>query len=356
VLEENASRQPGLDAIRFAAILLVLGRHLPRPESVTGAAGWILDRWQQGGWVGVDLFFVLSGFLVAGLLFAELRTTGRIRVLRFYGRRGFKIYPAFYVFIAASALLFASAETTAANWISEILFVQNYSRGIWGHTWSLAVEEHFYLLLPPLLLATRISPSGSRRDGIKVVAIGVAAAVGCLAMRIFVTRQHSQFDNYVHLFPTHLRVDALMCGVVLAWFWHFRRATVCLLERWRIPLFAAGVALLLVPFVLPLENAVMHSVGLTTNYLGAALVVLAVLLWNSTSTAVRAFGWFGPYTYSIYLWHELAPSLVPANSGLALTLICYVGGALALGWATAKLVESPALRLRERVLPRTAKA
>lgn len=351
----GARRLPGLDVIRVAAILLVLGRHLPmRPATVTTTTEWFLERWFQGGWVGVDLFFVLSGFLVAGLLFAELKATGRIKVLRFYGRRGFKIYPAFYFFIAVSALVLSSPRygLRLPQWIHELLFIQNYTYGVWGHTWSLAVEEHFYLVLPLLLVALGIGGTGSRRDTTLVVAAGVIAAVGCLAARIATTTAHPKYDNYVHLFPTHLRADALMCGVVIAYFWHFHQASVQKLFPLRVALLWTGVPLLLIPLVVPLETDFMHTVGLTTNYLGGAAVLLAVLLSNSTSPTVRALGWFGPYTYSIYLWHEFMPAVVPTDRGYGVMVVTYVASALAAGWAMAKLVEWPALRLRERVLPR----
>ncbi len=91
-------RNPSLDVLRCIAILLVVGFHM---DSV----GYRL--WSRAGWIGVDLFFVLSGFLVSGLLFTDYKTHGRIDWKRFLLRRGLKIWPSFYVFLGVTAVLYA---------------------------------------------------------------------------------------------------------------------------------------------------------------------------------------------------------------------------------------------------------
>ena len=129
-------RNTGLDLLRCIAVWLVLIRHLPNPANA------ILKTIQVGGWIGVDIFFVLNGFLVAGLLFEEHKKTGNTRIGRFLIRRGLKIYPAFWAMILVTVLVEHSNVATIVN---ELLFIQNYRSGLWTHTWSLAVEEHFYL-------------------------------------------------------------------------------------------------------------------------------------------------------------------------------------------------------------------
>ena len=91
-----------------------------------------------GTWIGVDLFFVLSGFLISGLLFSDIKETGTVHLGRFYIRRGFKIYPAFYAFLVITALLSPAIRHTNHYW-PEFLFLQNYFPRVWGHTWSLAI-------------------------------------------------------------------------------------------------------------------------------------------------------------------------------------------------------------------------
>ncbi len=151
-------RNKRLDILRCVAVLLVLGHH-----------GFMEGLWREVGWTGVDLFFVLSGFLISGLLFNEYKKTGGINLRRFFIRRGFKIYPAFWAMLLGSVLIaFAyHKHFYGAYWLHEVLFIQNYLPGIWRHTWSLAVEEHFYIVLPLLLLAMcRLSKN--RKDSFPV--------------------------------------------------------------------------------------------------------------------------------------------------------------------------------------------
>ena len=135
-------------------MLLVLVRHL---AICPGETSILIRRAQEylhrGGWVGVDLFFVLSGFLISGLLFTEHKKDGVIGFKNFIIRRGFKIYPGFWVMILLTLLLYSIDGNESKKYLPfEILFIQNYFPGFWGHTWTLAVEEHFYIGLPLLLI------------------------------------------------------------------------------------------------------------------------------------------------------------------------------------------------------------
>ncbi len=153
-------RNIGLDLLRIVAVLLVIGRHLHLPkdssEFVKACAG--------GGWIGVDLFFVLSGFLVSSLLFREYQKFGAVNIKRFLIRRGFKIYPAFWLFLISSLIMYwcLGIQLNSVQVLGELTFLQNYLGGIWAHTWSLAVEEHFYiglaLLVTFLISADRTNP------------------------------------------------------------------------------------------------------------------------------------------------------------------------------------------------------
>lgn len=146
-----------LDVLRGVAILLVLGRHIDSCPIEQPYPLYVAMRlWQRCGWIGVDLFFVLSGFLVSGLLFREYKQHGNIRLSRFFVRRGLKIYPAFYLFLAVivGLGLYRGEGVPLSSILAAAFFVQNYAPnlfGTWSHTWSLAVEEHFYLLVGILL-------------------------------------------------------------------------------------------------------------------------------------------------------------------------------------------------------------
>lgn len=135
-------RQRELDLLRGLAIILVLFRHYN-----------IFTPLFNIGWMGVDLFFVLSGYLVSGLLFKEYLKYGSIKAMRFLIRRGFKIYPLFYLLMIITIILqiLIKKPLTSYQLFSELLFVQNYFGNFYYHTWSLAVEEHFYVLLTILI-------------------------------------------------------------------------------------------------------------------------------------------------------------------------------------------------------------
>ncbi len=352
-------RLPQLDILRGIAILLVLGRHKP-----------LIYLWYKLGWTGVDLFFVLSGFLIANLLFGEFRRSGTIDVWRFYLRRAFKIYPGFYLLIGLTPLLFAltGKEYTGRQILHELLFIQNYCGGLfYRHTWSLAIEEHFYLLLPLLLLALIRNRRGAADPFAALPAFFAVLAV-VLIMARQVTFQCLPFMLETHHFPTHLRIDALLFGVLLAYLCTFRR----LLDRlgpWQVAVMAAlGVLLVLPAAFLDLASATMNTVGLTGLYLGYGLLMLAVLkipvpVQGLSRCAYRVLAepvaTIGKYSYSIYLWHmgishwvrQWYQAYCPEGWERTSEWFVYLIVSLGTGILLAKVVEFPFLRLRDRLYP-----
>lgn len=341
-----------VDCLRAVAVLLVLGAHFqpPKPED-TGALVAVLTRtWMYGGWTGVDLFFVLSGFLVSGLLFREYQETGAVRPGRFLLRRGFKIYPAFYTMAIPILLL---AQAPARQVVSELFLVQNYLLpNFFGYTWTLAVEEHFYLLLAAVVwCAVRYRPYPFRL----LPAACAVVAVGCLAARIATVNDPS-YGIFDRLIPTHLRIDSLMFGVLLSYGWHFGQ----LRQRTRGAhwwLLALGVSLLAPAFVVPLSLTWWMPVyGFTLCYLGAGALLIGALNLNlPDSRLVRGFARIGTYSYSIYLWHGVANiatrPMLSFGIDWQVYAVAYVIGAGLLGILTAKLIEMPALAIRDRYFP-----
>ena len=362
-------RNLGLDLVRIFAVVLVIGRHLHLPAD----AGWGLAMWQRGGWVGVDLFFVLSGFLVASLLFREYQQRGRVDIRRFLVRRALKIYPAFWLFLAASLVLngWAGEEFTLGQVLSELLFFQNYQPGLWEHTWSLAVEEHFYLVLA-VWVAWRLSvcpqpPVESRpvqsRALESLPRLFAITALICGALRLVNLAWFPEYSHRVYLYGTHLRLDALMFGAWLAYGWHFTN----LRQRTqRIPsaaLLAVAAALLSPAFCCPLESTRWLAVaGVILFYMAGGCLVLAALRWNSSRhKLLNALGGLGAASYSIYLWHILVASAGDALlAGLTqgtgpsyhvLYVLNAVVGACGFGWLLHRTLEQPVLALRDRLFP-----
>jgi peptidoglycan/LPS O-acetylase OafA/YrhL len=338
-------RNFNLDVLRGVAILLVLLHHLGVPF------------FRTGGWIGVDLFFVLSGFLIAGLLFREWETSGRISVGRFYVRRGFKIYPGFYALLAvtlainfgAPSLMRAQYPVTAHSTLAELFFVQNYFHGIWGQTWSLAVEEHFYLLLPLLLLWMQKDGDENPFRSLPRIFLFVAGVE--LFLRIATTWRVPTFQSPEHsLFSTHLRLDGLMFGVLLRYYYNFEPEKFRKCARDRAGLFIAALAVAMA-FVLPWGGPVMRTAGYTLLFFGFGCLMCRVVdakVRPELKVGLWPLAKLGYYSYSIYLWHEWA-RLVPRSipGGWAIAFIA----AIVPGIVMAHLIEIPVLALREKLFP-----
>lgn len=360
-------RVQGLDVLRGVAVLLVMARHagvFPQDKSeplwaVTGLATRV-------GWVGVDLFFVLSGFLVSGLVFREHARTGTFLPLRFLSRRGLKIYPAFYAFLGWMLLsrMTSGSPVPIEAALSEALFVQNYWPPMFNHTWSLAVEEHFYLAIAIALGVM------SRRRGLEtratfqaIVPLFLAVAVVCLVARCYVALR-VPYSLLTHHFPTHLRADSLMFGVFLSYLNATHgEALGAFVRANRLRLLTAAAVLLAPVAALSPQHPLMHSLGFTAVYAGCGAVVLVAVHGAAPDRGpVRRFlAFVGFHSYSIYLWHLVAKREVEHLLGEAETapafvafLIAYTIAAVTMGVVVAWIVEIPTLRLRDRLIPSRA--
>jgi peptidoglycan/LPS O-acetylase OafA/YrhL len=334
------------------------------PESWPAGGRLLLHTWRLGVWVGVDLFFVISGFLVSGLLFTEYRSRGRLGVGRFFLRRGWKIYPPFFVLIAAAVLmrLREGLPVPMLSLASELFFIQSYLPGLWNHTWSLAVEEHFYLLLPftlaLMLRWNRDSPAPLR----PILSLAAGVAVLALAGRIVNWYVRPSYGNLTHLYASHLRLDSLFFGVAIAYVYHFHASGFGRVFTPRRRLLILGGALLLAPaFAFRLETTpFIYTIGLTIFAAGSGMMLVGILLSQiPDSRLVGALAMIGGYSYSIYLWHmfvlawgiPLIEGTLGAELGAGTQLAIYFVGSFGLGMAMAKVVEVPALRARDRWFP-----
>ncbi len=371
-----------LDILRAVAILMVLGRHTVAPIAGLGWAEPVVGFWTRIGWAGVDLFFVLSGFLVSGLLFSEFRKTGAVNLRRFVIRRGFKIWPPYLVYIAFVACWLAWKNRhgdATGPWEQlwpNLLHVQNYFHTPRIHTWSLAVEEHFYLGVAFLFywLLGRRKPDALLRS--LPVAIILAVVTLCAVRTwVFATRP----TDAVNIYATHLRCDGLLLGTLLAYLSHFRPESLAILRRFPRSSILVGLALALPTLVLaPEANVWTAGIGLAALYVGFALLLCGFIQLPHSSPfmertfASRPAAWLGAmgfFSYSIYLWHvdfgqtplhkvalyAAARGVDPGVTYVATTSV-YVAVAIATGCLMARLLEKPSLALRDRLFPSEVKA
>jgi peptidoglycan/LPS O-acetylase OafA/YrhL len=372
------SRLVGLDILRFAATSVVLCDHSknfgPAGDlfiKTSGILGIILSTVSSMGWVAVDVFFVLSGYLVSSLLFQEVTRTGSVSPGRFLIRRGFKIYPAFWVMIAAT-ICYTWHSGGKVAWIQvfcELVYLQNYGPAVSWHTWSLAVEEHFYFLLAGLFwLARWRTKAGSKVTLNWVPDLCLAMAVACLISRFILwwTIGNVTTENSFWFIHSDLSlIDSLFIGMLLSYFWHYAWSDLVKkrLMLWSVPLAITGIA-----FLLPCWNGVVETqwfriFGYVMLYLGAGSLLIGSLAldYYGCPRWVRAVAWLGQYSYSVYLWHLLCGHVVfpwlnvklnPDNRlGWMLNAIIYFSSTWLVGILLAHLIEFPMIRLRDHWFP-----
>jgi peptidoglycan/LPS O-acetylase OafA/YrhL len=338
-----SQRNQSLDVLRCIAVLLVVGSHLP-----------YYDAWAKIGWIGVDLFFVLSGFLISGLLFQEYKDTGALDVKRFLIRRGLKIYPSFYLLMVGATVLYSLNHATIPRkqLIASWFFLQNYFHEdkvylILSHTWTLAVEEHFYLLLPVLLML--LMAVFSKRDPFRVIPLlFLAISAFCLAVRYFT------LGPFQLAWKTHMRLDGLFAGVALGYLYHFRMPLFRKLTGHYALVLAALFCAPALLFNQP--DRIVQTFGLTFLYVGFSFLVAWSVVRSPKTSLGRAMAKgaarIGFYSYSIYLWHTLVCDAFLFYPNLSLIRFwLYIATANVAGIAMAHLVEVPYLALRERLFP-----
>lgn len=366
----SENRVLNLDVLRGIAILLVLVSHQVYTPG-QGVFRNFTDRLHVVGQSGVDLFFVLSGFLIGGLLLTELRETGRLDVRRFLIRRAFKIWPPYFALLAVATIqLIRHDSYTLQSAIQKmwpfVLSLQNYI-GPWDvitQTWSLAVEEHFYLALPFALLYLNTRGPNSRTIWQSLPIVVISFLIICNLFRL----GGYVFGAYpVSGYNTHVRVDALFCGVFLNYLHTHCESVRSRVESHTLSVFALGCVLVTLRFCLP-EYSFFVAMQFTLLYIGYGLCLFAVMnlpedgafdrLMKCRLSRLVAF--VGLYSYSIYLWHfEFAGPFVmakviphlPDALKWPVGMIVYISLGIVTGIILGRLIDSPVLAFRNKVFP-----
>ena len=344
--------RPELDGIRGVAILLVMAIHL--------------HNWPRGGFLGVDVFFTLSGFLITTLLLEEWNARGAISLRAFYARRALRLFPAVAVLLAAYttvALLLGGPYlgTRLAGVGYGVAYVANWPQAYhWpfpeqeiGFLWTLAIEEQYYLLWPGLLF---VALAVARVPPRRLIVVIPCLVLGVWAWRLWLLADGA--DGPRIYFGTDTRLDQLLIGAaVAAWFVHrpphAGRASgsrVLRLAGW------AGVLFLAWRLFDPVYfRAWYPAVGIAAIGLASAAVIACVVTrscpWLRWTFSWAWLRWVGTLSYSLYLWHVPAIRLVdqlPLASATPLRVLAGLVLSFLFAAASYRYVEQPFLRRRRR--------
>ena len=363
---QDRDRQPGLDFLRALAIIVVVIYH-------AALFGFKLPgRVDRFGWIGVDLFFILSGYLIGGQLLAPLARDQRINLGRFFARRALRIMPAYFAVLVIYFLLPSWREYPEMSqplW-KFILSIQNvalHGGTAFSHAWSLAVEDQFYLCLPFILLFVNRWPRSA-------IIIPCVIVFGGILLRTFLAWQNPAADFGVSFrgfqawiyYPTWTRLDPLVFGVALAAIEKFRLQWwkgLMNCARW---LWLPGVAL--IAFGLYLGEGDYLSVAACIWQFPLIALGMAALLICALSprlpfrrVAIPGAAFIASIAYSAYLIQKLVMHVVgqfcfehsialTSVSALVLVEICVYAAATLLFL----VIERPFLQLRHRFAPRRA--
>ena len=371
----SPSRNPGLDTLRACAIALVFMYHYEVFVSGAPTFGWLSDI----GWAGVDLFFVLSGYLIANQLFAGMARGQALSLPRFYARRALRTLPVFWLVLAAFALFPAAlGGRTPPPWWRFLTFTQNLGLQpgtAFSHAWSLCVEEQFYLVLPALLALGAWLARGrvtlTRAHGwalmAALVAVGVVAR--CVLWQTYGRPADGRGDGYMAwiYYDTLCRFDEFIPGVAVAMLKNFHRPTWDRLMARGGLLSAVGAVAVAVMMTLAYKRYFISGYGwgfFMTGF-GYSLIALAfaVLVMAALSPTARVLRWRVPgaqslalWSYSTYLSHKplayfLAQQLKPLGVSDGARLAVIGVACVAVGGLLYKGVEAPFMALRDRLVP-----
>lgn len=292
-MTQRLQYEPAMDGLRAVAVTAVMLSHA-------------YTQYLPGGWVGVEIFFVLSGYLITRLLIAENAATGRIDLPRFYIRRALRLMPALWCLLAFMGLIFATSDDAAAlskSWVMAATYLMNWNRafGWWpqdylGHTWSLAIEEQYYLLWPLIFLVIR-------RHALTLIGSLIAAAI---LWRLWLLLQGAGYDRLYNGFDTH--ADPLLIGCALAYLKITEGWEQKISRGWPVYATVIGAASLF---------------GISQPMLVAGIPLIAVMSAGLIVASRRGFFnralslpplvFTGKISYGLYLWHFPLLKLASVN-------------------------------------------
>lgn len=342
------------DFVRGIAILLAMGWHFNGIPTSSPVVAAMLAPGRTLGWAGVDMFFVLSGYLIGTLIFREHQKTRDFRVCRFLTRRALKIWPVFYAYLAVRA--FSGVQPLHEWFFQNALHVQNFFGAPIPHLWSLAVEEHFYLLFAISFVFINRSAGRIRKLPLALVLILLTSPIiRSIAVAKGVTPHNLQIISI-------FRMDSLAAGVLLAYMKAYHRGKFETMAARKLLLLLITVFGVVILARADAHGAFICSLGYSLAYLTGGAFLLFCYRHKFLLTGnifIRIVAGIGVFSYGLYVWHvsmlritDVIMSHLPFKDPTGLTTLgIRYGGALVLAVIVTKLVEIPFLRIRDRIFP-----
>lgn len=310
---------PALDGLRAAAIFAVLIAHALIPFRIAKGVGTI----GIGGFLGVDIFFVLSGFLITSLLLREWETTDGISFKKFYARRALRLLPALFALIivaTAYSVLFLPPSEYQTAWrdifvitfyISNLVPISVYSL---EHTWSLAVEEQFYLFYPIFLFLALLAARRFKVER-KWVIVLLLMLIGSVAAYRGWEFYEVGFSRWLYV-GSATRADSLLVGCVFAMLygWGLLPQTRWFSRALQFVTLIITASIVYVLLMIKWDDAVLYYGGFTLLAFAVGIVIISLQI--SPVRPLKAIlelppvVWIGQISYGLYLWHRLAYIIV----------------------------------------------
>lgn len=358
----------GLDFLRAIAITLVFlyhyGRMFPHPEWTNSISHF--------GWTGVDLFFVLSGYLIASQLFAKIDQGKKISLKEFFIKRFFRIIPG-YLLVVSVYFLFPfvhEREALAPLW-KYLSFTQNLGldlryHGTFSHAWSLCIEEQFYLFLPLILVALVYFKAVKKGFTLLFILFLLGFAARLYSWYTLVAPFADTDEFYICwykwiYYPTWNRLDGLLIGVLLAGIFQFKPKLKAWIQANGHLLFAMSMAILTASYFLCADQASFNAsifgfplVAIGYGLLVASAISPAGFLYKIKSPGIISIATF---SYSIYLTHKIVIHLtqeqfskLPVSKEGNLMFVICISTSILVAFAMHRLIEKPCASLRNKLL------
>jgi peptidoglycan/LPS O-acetylase OafA/YrhL len=342
----NSDYLPELDGIRALAILMVMAIHARVPHA-------------SGGFIGVDLFFVLSGYLITSLLMKEHRKTGTVDFKRFYWRRCLRLLPALTALLVIYVIFGLNFQLNRSTMMRDVTIVffyaASWSRALYnipsdwlGHTWSLSIEEQFYFIWPAILILIINCNLVKKITLLSIIAISVCV------YRYYLLFNNVSTDRIYFGFDT--RIDTTLYGCMLAFLLSYDSVVAKITAHRRILNVFTALSISFLVWVLTCfsgEMRLFYSIGFALTAVSAAVVVLQIIVNKRGILActLRKPGlvYTGKISYGLYIWHWPIFNYLHAHTHLPSVAKIVTGfiAAYVVSMLSYHLMEQPLLKFKD---------